>query len=44
MEIKLLDTNDKVFYDKGLEYNGLGGVIQLRFGFHLAAGTYYLNI
>jgi hypothetical protein len=42
--MKLLDTKGKVVYNKGLEYTGLGGAIQLRFGFHLAAGTYYLHI
>jgi hypothetical protein len=43
-DMKLIDSRGRVVYTKGVEYNGLGGAIVLRYGVALAAGTYYLHI
>ena len=43
-DMKLIDSRGRVVYTKGVEYNGLGGAIELRYGVQLAAGTYYLHI
>jgi hypothetical protein len=43
-DMKLIDNRGRVVYTKGVEYNGLGGAIELRYGVALAAGTYYLHI
>ena len=43
-DMKLIDSRGRVVYSKGVEYNGLGGAIELRYGVALAAGTYYLHI
>ncbi len=43
-DMKLIDSRGRVVYTKGVEYNGLGGAIELRYGVALAAGTYYLHI
>jgi hypothetical protein len=43
-DMKLIDSRGRVVYSKGVEYNGLGGAIELRYGVQLAAGTYYLHI
>jgi hypothetical protein len=43
-DMKLIDNRGRVVYTKGVEYNGLGGAIELRYGVQLAAGTYYLHI
>ena len=43
-DMKLIDSRGRVVYTKGMEYNGLGGAIELRYGVQLAAGTYYLHI
>ena len=43
-DMKLIDSRGRVVYTKGVEYNGLGGAIELRYGVALTAGTYYLHI
>jgi hypothetical protein len=43
-DMKLIDNRGRVVYSKGVDYNGLGGAIELRYGVALAAGTYYLHI
>jgi hypothetical protein len=43
-DMKLIDSRGRVVYSKGVEYNGLGAAIELRYGVALAAGTYYLHI